>query len=463
MPAPVTLPKSIAKPPQGARPTPRPVATSPASKPKAVIDGINVWSLYDQLMTVEELRGRIHPNNDNDHDDVQTLFLSNVFRGHGIRRSITLSRLTGRIVAGHGALKAAPQAGMKSFPVMWQDFKSVEEELAHLMADNEIARLAMRNEANTAANLDLLSQAGYDLTLTGIVETERMDLLSLLGGDLGDAGEPKKGKGKDGAAEVDDIEEVSDELPGAQALKSDILFMPPKYQTAAYDIPCLRLDMCMPVPLPFDSWAGPDGSPPQEGVHYLYNITSVMRELPIARSIFGFYADDHRFEVVWNQPDKYAAKLINAGFMGAVTPNFSLFFGAPMITHLWNIYKSRWVGRYFQEAGIKIIPDVPASGLKSLEYSMQGIPVGLPAICLQCQTSEKNAAEIAIRRAVYQKIEAHLKPGQIIVYGGDHTEEYLDGCFSQQTQVIHILNRMQKRRKVIAKNATFKAKVDTAG
>jgi hypothetical protein len=128
-----------------------------------------------------------------------------------------------------------------------------------------------------------------------------------------------------------------------------------------------------------------------------------------------------------------------------------------MAAHIWNIYRSRWVGRYFQEAGVKVIPDVPTAGLASLEYVMTGIPKGVPAISFQCQTSEKSDDEIKIRRAMYAAIEKELEPAQILVYGGDHTEEYLKGVF-KHAEVIHVLNRMQKRRAVIRKNATAAAK-----
>lgn len=448
MPKPVLKPAPVA--PAG-KATAKPPGKAPT--PKALIDGIPVWSLFDELMPRSELEKRKHPRNDNQHDDLQKLALSHIIRGTGIRKSITLSRLTGRIVAGHGALEASALVPLSAFPIAWQDFDSEEKEIAHLMADNELARMSIRNDMQTAENLDLLSSAGFDLALVGILDSEREDLMSLVHPPAQEETTKKKKKG--GKADVDSIDEVSDELPGAAALKTDMLFMPCENE---YDVPDLKLAMCMEVPTPFDSWAGPDGSPPQEGMHYLYNITSVMRELPIDRSLFGFYADDHRFEVVWNQPDRYAAKLLNSGFMGAVTPNFSLYAGAPYPAKLWSIYRSRWVGRFFQEAGIKVIPDVQTAGFESLDYCLAGIPVGVPAICIQFQTSKKTEAEVKLSRAILAEVEQRLQFKQIIIYGGDHAEKHLDGVF-KNAEPIHILNRMQKRRGVIKKNASAAAKL----
>lgn len=409
--------------------------------PKLVINGIPVWSLYDEVMPIEDLKGREHPHNDNDHDDTQTLFLANIFRNHGIRRSITLSRLTGRIVAGHGALKAAPIAGMEGFPVQWQDFESESQELAHLMADNEIARQSMRNEGRTAANLDLLSQDGYDLSLTGILEGDRTDLLSLLSPSVPDANPTKKEKVK-----VESFEDLSDQLPGAMALKTDMIFP----SNAMYDLPEYRLDMCMGIPKPFDSWAGRDASPPQDGVHYLYNFSSSARELPMERSIFSFYEEDKRFDSLWINPDKWAARIISGGFMGSITPDYSIWSVAPMATRIWQLYKERWVGRYFQEAGIKIIPGISATDVKSLEYSLSGIPVGLPALSMQYQAGIKTPEEVGYARSILSEVEARLKPKQVLVYGGDKADIYLKGVF-KHAEVIYVVNRMQKRRAVIGK------------
>lgn len=418
-----------------------------APEPKALIDGVPVWSLYDEIMPIAELLKRKHPRNDNTHDDLQKLALSHIIRGTGIRKSITLSRLTGRIVAGHGALESSILVPLSAFPVAWQDFDTEEKEIAHLMADNELARMSLRNDMQTAENLDLLAKSGFDLALVGILDSERTDLLALVNEPPPEEKTKKKAKGS--KSDVDSIEEVSDELGGAAALKNDMVFE----SSALFDMPEYRMDMCMEIPTPFDSWAGRDASPPQVGMHYLYNFSSSMLDLPISDSIFSFYEEDKRFDSLWEAPDKWASRILNAGFMGAVAPDYSVWAHTPKAAQIWQVYKAQWVGRYFQECGIKIIPNIQTAGIDTLDFSLAGIPVGVPAISLQYQTATKTPVELAAAKAVLKAVVDTVKPGQVLVYGGDHAQEYLAGVF-KKTQAIYVMNRMQKRRKVIAK--TFK-------
>ncbi len=83
-----------------------------------------------------------HPKNPNRHDSDQIERLAELYRYHGIRHPIIISRRSGCIVAGHGRLMAARKAGLEAFPYEYQDFDSDEAEYAFLVADNAIADLA---------------------------------------------------------------------------------------------------------------------------------------------------------------------------------------------------------------------------------------------------------------------------------------------------------------------------------
>ncbi len=87
-----------------------------------------------------------------------------------------------------------------------------------------------------------------------------------------------------------------------------------------------------------------------------------------------FFLDDYRFERVWNRPSVYVPML--SQFRVVLTPDFSLYTDWPFSVNLWNTYRSRWLGRYWQEHGIIVVPTVGWAGESSFSFCFQGIPAG---------------------------------------------------------------------------------------
>lgn len=101
------------------------------------IDGTPVYCAYDSIVKIEELKE--NPKNPNKHPEEQIKLLSEVIKKTGVRAPITVSKLSGYIVKGHGILQAAKAAGLQEYPVEYQYFINDEEEMAALLADNKIA------------------------------------------------------------------------------------------------------------------------------------------------------------------------------------------------------------------------------------------------------------------------------------------------------------------------------------
>jgi ParB-like chromosome segregation protein Spo0J len=117
-----------------------------------------------------------NPANPNKHPAKQLELYAAAIRAHGWRESVTVSKLSGLVVRGHGALLAACLIGAATVPVEHQDYSSPEEELADLLADNRLAHLA-------TTDADLLKAALQNLTpaaITGYSSTEIADLLAEL-------------------------------------------------------------------------------------------------------------------------------------------------------------------------------------------------------------------------------------------------------------------------------------------
>ena len=101
---------------------------------------MRVECVHEELIKIEELRP--HPKNPNTHPARQIEVLAKIIKATGWRSPVVVSKRSGFIVKGHGRLLAAKQAGFTEVPVDRQYYASDEEELADMVADNEIAELA---------------------------------------------------------------------------------------------------------------------------------------------------------------------------------------------------------------------------------------------------------------------------------------------------------------------------------
>ncbi|MFN3628585.1 MAG: site-specific DNA-methyltransferase [Casimicrobiaceae bacterium] len=82
------------------------------------------------------------------------------------------------IIAGHGRLAAARRLGLEQVPVIELAHLTPAQKRALVLADNRLALDAGWDEALLAPELAELSDAGYDLTLTGFEEAEIDALLA---------------------------------------------------------------------------------------------------------------------------------------------------------------------------------------------------------------------------------------------------------------------------------------------
>ena len=108
------------------------------------------------------------------------------------------------IIAGHGRLAAARKLGLDQVPVIELAHLTVAQKRALVIADNRLALDAGWDEEMLALELADLSEAGYDLALTGFEDAE---IEALLTGDMTDA---------DADAEPDaDEPDAADDVPDA--------------------------------------------------------------------------------------------------------------------------------------------------------------------------------------------------------------------------------------------------------
>lgn len=126
------------------------------------------------------------------------------------------------------------------------------------------------------------------------------------------------------------------------------------------------------------------------------------------------FIDDYQFERIWNKPNVYLRILKEYDCI--FTPDFSLYLDMPMAMKIWNTYRNRLLGQFFQRNGLRVIPTISWAEKETYEFCFDGIePGGSVAIattgCVQDETAKqiwKDGADAMIDR---------LRPKTILIYG----------------------------------------------
>ena len=87
-----------------------------------------------------------------------------------------------------------------------------------------------------------------------------------------------------------------------------------------------------------------------------------------------FFIDDYQFTRLWRNPDAYLELLQK--FKCVCTPDFSTYTDFPKAVQIYNHYRKHWLGAYWQNNGITVIPTVSWSNKASFEWCFDGEPVG---------------------------------------------------------------------------------------
>jgi hypothetical protein len=133
----------------------------------------------------------------------------------------------------------------------------------------------------------------------------------------------------------------------------------------------------------------------------------------VARSLCHFFLFDSYFESCWTHPARAVSYVRR--FWGALTPDFSMYVGWPLAMQIWNVYRSRWVGRFWQEQGLRVVPTVNWSMPASYSWCFAGIPtqqvvaVGVPDL-------RRSVTRILFCLG-YRRMLHELDPLAVLVYG----------------------------------------------
>lgn len=141
-----------------------------------------------------------------------------------------------------------------------------------------------------------------------------------------------------------------------------------------------------------------------------------------------FFLDDYKFECVWSKPHRYLDILKYYG--SVISPTFSIYDNQPFAMNLWNMYRSRWLTRYWQEHGIDVIVDVRWGSEETYDICFSGIKKGSKVIVNTVGT--KYLANRSIFRLGFDEMIKRIEPSELYVYG-----EYIPVNFEEYVEKVH--------------------------
>lgn len=128
-----------------------------------------------------------------------------------------------------------------------------------------------------------------------------------------------------------------------------------------------------------------------------------------------FFIDDYQFIRLWKDPDRYLPML--ARFQAVCTPDFSTYTDFPKAIQIYNHYRKHWLGAYWQENGINVIPTISWSDEDSFEWCFDGEPAG-GIVAVSSVGTQGNRRATRLFELGYAEMKKRLAPAKIIMYGG---------------------------------------------
>lgn len=129
-----------------------------------------------------------------------------------------------------------------------------------------------------------------------------------------------------------------------------------------------------------------------------------------------FFTDDYRFrDTAWYDLERFTYRVSHFDFYA--TPDFSMWKNTP--TEYYNIeavFKTRFVGAYWQQCGYDVIPTASWGGMNSFAYCFEGLPK-YSVIAVSGMGNMKNADAFDLWSYGLQRLETEIEPILVLIYG----------------------------------------------
>ncbi len=387
-----------------------------------------------------------NPLNWRQHTNRQKKQFQALFDAVGWGGAILYNKKTDRIVNGHMRRQEAIKMGLTRVPVLVVSWSEEQEQQALLGLDSIGAMAKINSDAlksltegfderqkalklTNGKSLDAMLEMNNDLkVLARKIETKKASAILLQHGTY----TPK----------VKRHTEPNEEI--------DIIFT----SSNPYGIPdLLPTNLLSPEDLPRTTYYRDDIKDPMAPQYYCESIRPFQSNRE--GGVLGFFTEDWRFNKFYEKPAMWLKKLLDDSWGGLVQPDFSLYQDWPFSMNLWNLYRSRWVARFWQENGLKILPIVqncmirqPGAGAHRI--GLESLPDTLRCFGTECRSISQNKGSFEVWGRNLRWWVDCLKPEAVLIYGGKEHQSKFWGYLPHNRGVEYILlpSYISKRRKL---------------
>lgn len=388
---------------------------------------------------------------------------------NGWAGALLWNEVTERLLDGHMRREEALKKGIKSVPVLIGRWS--EEQERHILAT--LDPIGSMYETQASALSALTEGVSQQLeALKGKANASIKDTLTKLNADIdGYATDIESGEApsillerKRDRREYDRHRSLKDEKAENHEegiYRTEMAEDPVFTSTNAFGLPDIKADVLCPDP-PTTVW---DRSPETSGPDAYYCYSAGPSTLPAAGDrnggTLGFFTEDFRFETCWNDVSGFTKKLRDFDFRGVLVPDFSTWGDWPLAVRIHQLYKSRYVARYWQEAGIPIIPIVQSIGLTdfdddktqpdetlSASICLHTIPVGCPVLATEARNSQGEDGYWPAWTLLHKLALVIIKPKHLVIYGGEeNAKNFLARLPKTKTKITLLSSFVYRRRK----------------
>jgi hypothetical protein len=390
---------------------------------------------------------------------------------NGWAGALLFNEVTGNLLDGHMRKEQAIKRGDEAVPVLIGSWSPEQER--HILASLDTIGAMFETQAEALAALTESVQSNLEHVKTKLTSQHR-EALNKLTSDIdsyaqavtsGEAASVMLGRKRD-RKEYDRnraIQEArSEEATGSISrteLVADVIFP----SSNSFGIPDLRKDLLCPDH-PALIWdRSNDTLTPDSYFCYSAGPSTIPRSG--GGGFLGFFTEDFRFETCWNDTPKFTEWLRSMDFRGALVPDFSTWTDWPFAVRLHQLYKSRWVARYWQEAGIPIIPIVQSLGTTDFDDGPEGqsvdpedslsatlclhsLPEKTPVLATEARNHQGEEDYWPGWVALHRLALEIVKPKVLVVYGGEQNAKYfLPRLPKTKTKIVLLSSFISQRRK----------------
>lgn len=119
----------------------------------------------------------------------------------------------------------------------------------------------------------------------------------------------------------------------------------------------------------------------------------------------------------------------------------------PIAMQIWNTYRSRLIGQYYQDLGLEVIPSLNWSDERSFEFCFDGLPknsvVSISSVGIKQSSEAQKLWENGVKEAIKR-----LQPTHVLLYGGNIGLDFNDiKVTNYDNQVTKRMEKMYNGRK----------------